>query len=138
MTTKTNVTRAIACGALAVTAVTSAACTPEQEAAFVAYQSQKNQAIEKTRSMTSLSDAQLGRLAKCESGNNPQAVSRSGKYHGLYQFNQRTWNGVAASVLPEYVGMKPSQAPVEVQDAMARALYASRGRSPWPVCGKRM
>ena len=53
---------------------------------------------------------------------------------GLYQFDQRTWNGVARSVLPEFVGVSPAVAPAEVQNAMARALYAARGRSPWPVC----
>ncbi len=92
-----------------------------------------------SRSTTrSLSDAQLARLANCESSGNPRAVSKSGTYHGLYQFNQRTWNGVASAVLPSYVGVKPSQAPPYVQDAMARALYKARGRSPWPVCGRRI
>ena len=86
----------------------------------------------------SLSDEQLARLARCESGGNPRAVSASGKYHGLYQFDQRTWNGIASSVAPEYVGTRPSAAPPEVQNAMARGLHAQRGRSPWPVCGRRM
>ena len=137
MTIKKTVARAAACGVLAVTALTTA-CTPEEQSAFIAHVARQEAAIASTRSMSSLSDAQLARLASCESGGNPAAVSKSGKYHGLYQFNQTTWNGVAKSVLPEYVGVKPSKAPSHVQDAMARALHASRGRSPWPVCGKRI
>lgn len=86
----------------------------------------------------SLTDAQLARLAKCESGGNPTIVSKSGSYHGLYQFDQRTWNGVAKRVAPEWSGVRPSAAPAEVQHAMARTLYADRGRSPWPVCGRRI
>lgn len=137
MTTTKSFTRVLACGALALTAVT-AACTPEEQALFAAHQQRHAVALASTRSTSSLTDDQLARLAKCESGGNPTAVSRNGKYHGLYQFDQRTWNGVAASVLPDYVGTKPSQAPAEVQDAMARALHSARGRSPWPVCGKRI
>ena len=94
--------------------------------------------LARSTSSTSLSDAQLARLAKCESTNNPRAVSRNGKYHGLYQFNQGTWNGVAGRVLPSYVGVSPSTAPSWVQDAFARKLYQERGRSPWPVCGRRI
>ncbi|MEZ5321370.1 MAG: transglycosylase family protein [Microthrixaceae bacterium] len=113
------------------------ACTPEQQAAFTA-QVHARHARLAAANTGSLSDAQLRRLAACESGGNPRAVSASGAYRGLYQFDQRTWNGVARSVLPEYVGVSPSAAPAAVQDAMARALYTSRGRSPWPVCGRRL
>lgn len=31
-------------------------------------------------------------LARCESTLNPMAVSPSGKYHGLYQYDFPTWN----------------------------------------------
>ncbi len=85
-----------------------------------------------------LSDAQLARLAACESSGNPAAVSSNGKYHGLYQFDQSTWNATARTFLPSQVGVKPSKAPKAIQDAMARALYSQRGRAPWPVCGKRL
>ena len=33
----------------------------------------------------------LVRIAKCESGGDPQAVSANGKYHGKYQFLRSTW-----------------------------------------------
>lgn len=116
-----------------------ASCTPEQQALareladnphfhdFVKAESYRS---------GSLTDRQLARLAKCESGGDPTIVSASGTYHGLYQFNQRTWNGVAASSLPRYVGVAPSRAPAFVQDAMARVLYNARGSQPWPHCGR--
>ena len=83
-------------------------------------------------------DAAFVRLARCESGGNPRAVSASGRYHGLYQFDVRTWNGVARRVDPVWVGVAPSAAPAAVQTAMARQLHRERGRQPWPVCGRRM
>jgi Transglycosylase-like domain len=129
-------TRAIACGTLALLGLT--ACTSEQQALVLAKAQEHNAVLTTMRSQSALSDEQLARLANCESGGNPQARSRSGSYYGLYQFNQGTWNGVAASVLPDYVGVSPAAAPPAVQDAMARALYAARGRSPWPVCGRRL
>lgn len=85
-----------------------------------------------------LSAAQLARLAKCEAGGNPAAVSKSGSFRGLYQFNKSTWNGVAKRILPKYVGVSPDKAPREVQDAMAQKLFSERGRAPWPVCGKKI
>ena len=33
-------------------------------------------------------------LARCESTNNPRAVNPSGKYTGLFQFDDRTWHSV--------------------------------------------
>jgi hypothetical protein len=69
-----------------------------------------------------------GALAQCESGGNPRAVNPAG-YYGLYQFNLATWRGVGGS------GM-PNQASPEEQTYRAKRLYASRGRSPWPTCGR--
>jgi hypothetical protein len=134
-TTKMRALTLLALGAILL----FASCTPEQQAMareladnphfhdFVRAESYR---------AGSLSDAQLARLARCESGGDPTIVSASGAYHGLYQFNQRTWNGVAASVLPRYIGVAPSRAPAFVQDAMARALYNDRGAQPWPHCGR--
>lgn len=138
MKPRTALTRALACGAFATLAVTGAACSPEDQAAFTAHLEHQQATLASMRSQSGLTDQQLARLAHCESGGNPSARSHNGKYLGLYQFNQGTWNGVAASVLPAYVGVSPAAAPKEVQDAMARALHAARGRSPWPVCGRRM
>lgn len=77
------------------------------------------------------------RLRMCESSDRPTVVSRNGKWHGLYQFDQRTWNGVAKKIDRRWVGVKPSKAPRSVQDAMAKQLYRERGRAPWPYCGRK-
>lgn len=69
------------------------------------------------------------RLRQCESGGNYRAVSRSGKYRGAYQFDQRTWESVGG------VG-DPAAAPPEEQDMRARMLYARSGKRPWPHCGR--
>ena len=135
MTPTSHLTRALA-GVVLGLVLLGSACSADQQAAVASKLQQHNSVLESLRSR-SLSDEQLARLANCESGGNPRAVSSSGAYHGLYQFNQGTWNGVAGSVLPDYVGVRPSSAPAAVQDAMARALYNARGRSPWPVCGRR-
>ncbi len=67
-------------------------------------------------------------LAGCESGGNPRAVNPAG-YYGLYQFNVATWRGVGGSGLPH-------QASAGELTYRAKLLYKSRGRSPWPTCGR--
>jgi hypothetical protein len=71
--------------------------------------------------------AVLKKIAQCESGGNPRAVSRDGKYRGKYQFDQDTW---------EAYGGKgdPADAPESVQDRIALKLYRARGTAPWPNC----
>ncbi len=70
----------------------------------------------------------LQRIAECESGGNPSAVSADGRYRGKYQFSRATWRDMGGSG-------DPAAAPESVQDAMAAKLLAQRGTSPWPVCG---
>jgi hypothetical protein len=67
-------------------------------------------------------------LARCESGGNPRAVNPAG-YYGLYQFNVGTWNSVGGSGMPHH-------ASADEQTYRAKLLYKSRGRSPWPHCGR--
>jgi hypothetical protein len=51
---------------------------------------------------------------------------------GAYQFMPRTWNSIAASSgRPDLVGVDPAAASPADQDAMASALYAQQGSSPW-------
>ena len=70
-------------------------------------------------------------LAECESGGNPRAVSPNGTYRGLYQFDLSTWRSVGGSG-------DPIDASSAEQTRRAQLLFAERGRSPWPVCGKRL
>jgi resuscitation-promoting factor RpfB len=79
---------------------------------------------------TAWEQATLRKIAQCESGGNPRAVSASGQYRGKYQFDQSTWeaNGGTGD---------PAAAPEAEQDRVAASLYAARGPAPWPVCGYR-
>jgi len=90
------------------------------------------QAIEAARAARDVANVggdKWAALRRCESGGNYQAVSASGQYHGAYQFDVQTWQSVGG------VGL-PSDAEPWEQDARARALYASRGDAPWPICGR--
>jgi Transglycosylase-like domain/Putative peptidoglycan binding domain len=79
------------------------------------------------RRVTSASSSLLRRIALCESGGNPRAVSADGRYRGKYQFSRATWRALGGSG-------DPARAPGSVQDAMAAKLLAARGTSPWPNC----
>ena len=71
---------------------------------------------------------QWAKLRFCEAGGN-YANKRNPLYRGAYQFNYSTWNNYGGYY-------DPADAPPEVQDAAAFALYARRGAQPWPVCGR--
>lgn len=68
------------------------------------------------------------KVANCESGGNPRAVNAAG-YYGLFQFDLQTWRSVGGSG-------SPAKASAGEQLMRAKKLYAQRGASPWPVCGK--
>ena len=70
----------------------------------------------------------LQRIAQCESGGNPSAVSADGNYRGKYQFDRETWRAMGGSG-------DPADAPEAEQDRIAAQLLAQRGTAPWPVCG---
>ena len=74
------------------------------------------------------SAATLARIARCESGGNPAAISSGGRYRGKYQFSRATWRELGGKG-------DPARAAESVQDAIAAKLLARRGTSPWPVCG---
>lgn len=71
--------------------------------------------------------AVLERIARCESGGNPRAVSRDGRYRGKYQFDRATWRSLGGRG-------DPAAAPEAVQDRIAAELYRLRGTAPWPSC----
>lgn len=78
--------------------------------------------------LASLREA-LERIAKCESGGDPQAVSASGRYRGKYQFMRSTWKDAGGR------GEDPVEASEAHQDRVALRLYRARGTAPWPNCG---
>ena len=72
--------------------------------------------------------AVLRRIAECESGGNPRAISPGGTYRGKYQFSRSTWRNLGGSG-------DPADAPEWVQDKLALKLYRQSGTAPWPNCG---
>ncbi len=71
--------------------------------------------------------AMLERIAKCESGGDPKAVSASGRYRGKYQFSRTTWRSVGGKG-------DPAKATEREQDRRALKLYRRDGTAPWPNC----
>ena len=71
--------------------------------------------------------AALVRIARCESGGNPRAVSRVGRYRGKYQFLRSTWRALGGSG-------DPAAAPEWRQDQLALRLYRRSGTAPWGRC----
>jgi resuscitation-promoting factor RpfB len=72
----------------------------------------------------------LARIAACESGGNPTALSAGGRYRGKYQFTRATWRSLGGTG-------DPAKASEAEQDRLALLLYQQRGAAPWPVCGAR-
>jgi hypothetical protein len=69
----------------------------------------------------------LERIARCESGGNPRAVSADRRYFGKYQFSKATWRSVGGTG-------SPANASEAEQDRRALTLYRRAGTSPWPNC----
>jgi hypothetical protein len=67
-------------------------------------------------------------LRNCESHGN-YATNTGNGFYGAYQFDLQTWRSMGGSGLP-------SDASPAEQDARAKALFQTRGASPWPVCGR--
>jgi hypothetical protein len=72
-------------------------------------------------------DPRLERIAQCESGGDPEAVSADGRYRGKYQFDRETWRSVGGRG-------DPAAAPEREQDRRAARLLARDGTKPWPNC----
>jgi Transglycosylase-like domain/Putative peptidoglycan binding domain len=71
--------------------------------------------------------AVLRRIAECESGGNPRAISPGGRYRGKYQFSRETWRNLGGRG-------DPADAPEWQQDRLALKLYRQSGTAPWPNC----
>ena len=74
-----------------------------------------------------VADPVLARIAACESGGDPTAVSSDGRYHGKYQFSRATWRYMGGTG-------NPALASEAEQDRIAAKLLAQAGTSPWPNC----
>ena len=62
----------------------------------------------------------LAKIAQCESGGDPTAVSADGRYRGKYQFSRATWEALGGTG-------DPAEADEATQDAMAaQALRGAR------------
>jgi soluble lytic murein transglycosylase-like protein len=61
------------------------------------------------------------RVADCESGDNPYAVSPGGTYKGLFQFDASTWASVGGGNIFD----------ARTNATNARKLYSQRGGAPW-------
>jgi len=70
----------------------------------------------------------LMKIAQCESGGNPHAISPSGQYRGMFQFTYATWAAVGGQG-------DPAQASAAEQIQRAAILYERSGPGQWPVCG---
>jgi peptidoglycan hydrolase-like protein with peptidoglycan-binding domain len=71
----------------------------------------------------------LERIAACESGGDPTAVSADGQYRGKYQFSLETWRDMGGSG-------DPAAASEAEQDRRAGVLMQQRGARAWPVCSQ--
>jgi hypothetical protein len=63
----------------------------------------------------------------CESTDRVGAISSTGKYHGLYQFDRQTWASYGGLELAPLA----SQATRAEQNYVAYRLYVGRGWAPW-------
>ncbi len=73
--------------------------------------------------------AVLDAIARCESHDNPRAISPGGTYRGKYQFSRTTWESVGGDG-------DPAAASETEQDRRAAVLYRTGGPGHWPVCGR--
>lgn len=76
---------------------------------------------------SAVADPALERIAACESGGDPRAVSADGRYRGKYQFSRRTWRDMGGTG-------DPARASESEQDRRAAKLLRRAGTRPWPNC----
>lgn len=71
----------------------------------------------------------MRRIAECESGGDPTAVSPDGRYRGKWQFTRATWRRLGGTG-------DPAKAAESVQDRVALKLHRQSGTDPWPACSR--
>ena len=70
-------------------------------------------------------------LAACESSLNPEALNPTGKYRGLFQFDNRSWEWVGGSG-------DPARASIREQYKRAKLLHEKQGWNAWPQCSRKL
>jgi hypothetical protein len=70
------------------------------------------------------------RVAKCESGKDPNAVALKGQYRGAFMFTRDAWK-----TSPKTPGGDPIDYSYRTQAVVAVHLKKRDGTRPWPVCG---
>jgi hypothetical protein len=78
-----------------------------------------------------ITDDTFIRLSWCEAGGRADAVSRSGKYFGAFQFSLATWHSMG-------MAGNPIDYPYDVQLETAKRLQARSGWGQWPVCSRKL
>lgn len=94
-----------------------------------------DQLIQKYALLNKVNPSKMAIIAKCESGFRPEAVSRSGLYVGLYQFNPTTWASNRRAM-----GLDTNPAlRANAEEAIKTAAFkmGRDGFGAWPVCGLR-
>jgi Transglycosylase-like domain/Putative peptidoglycan binding domain len=81
-----------------------------------------------TDASTTHVSAELQKIADCESGGDPTAISKDGVYRGKYQFTRSTWANMGGHG-------DPAKAAEKTQDRLAAKLLSVAGPSAWPTCG---
>ncbi len=70
------------------------------------------------------------RVARCESGKDPNAVALKGRYRGAFMFTRDAWK-----TSPKTPGGDPIDFSYRTQAVVAVHLKKRDGTRPWPVCG---
>lgn len=91
---------------------------------------QKKQKRDREDRQRYVPNAHLQRIAQCESGGDPGAISPGGQYRGKYQFSLSTWQSVGGQG-------DPAVASEQEQDKRAMILYRVGGPGHWPICQHR-
>jgi hypothetical protein len=128
MATRTH-TMLMAVAAFAV-AATLLAVPPSPAAELLAKASHKR-TYDRTfkRNVSKKNKRWAKRVARCESGGNPNAIGGGGAYRGAFQFMRSTWR-----TAPRSPGGDPVDYSYKTQAFVAVRLKARAGGSPWPNC----
>lgn len=121
----------------AETSETAPAATPKPSSAPQAAlpASELDSLFEKYAGEYGISAAVIKRIAQCESGMRPEALSSNGLYGGLFQFVSATWSSNRKAM-----GLDPDpNLRFNAEEAIKTAAFkmSRDGYGAWPVCGRK-